>query len=92
VDVKVPETILEQNYPNPFVGETTLEFTAHGEPHVRQDMFAALGRHVETVVDQRYSSGARRVRWNSESLSRGVYLLRIEDYGRQAGVRKIVRR
>ena len=92
MDVKGPETILEQNYPNPFAGETTLEFMAQKLAHVRLDVFDLLGRRVETVVDQLHSRGVYQVRWNSESLPRGVYLVRMEVDGLQVGVRKIVRR
>ena len=92
MDVNVPETILEQNYPNPFVGETTLKFTAQKPAHVRLDVFDVLGRRVETVVDQHYGRGAHLVRWNSETQSRGVYFVRMVVDGQQAGVRKVVGR
>ena len=92
MDVNVPETVLEQNYPNPFAGETTLKFTAQKPAHVRLDVFDVLGRRVETVADQRYSRGMHQVRWNSTSLSRGVYLVRMEVDGRPVGLRKVVRR
>ena len=92
MDVSVPATILEQNYPNPFASETTLEFSAQKPGHVRLDVFDVLGRRIETVVDRHYSRGAHQVRWNSESLTRGVYLVRMEVDGRPAGVQTVVRR
>lgn len=92
VDVKASETTLEQNYPNPFAGETTLHFTSQKPAHVRLDVFDVLGRRVDTVVDQHYSRGTHQVRWNTESLSRGLYFLRMEVDGRPAGAQKMVRR
>ena len=83
---------LLSNYPNPFAGETTLHFTTPHEASVRLDVFDVLGRRVETVADQRYSRGGHQVRWESGSLARGVYLVRMEVDGRQMGVQKIVRR
>ena len=92
-DTELPDrSALLTNYPNPFTGETTLEFTTPHPAHVRLDVFDVLGRRIETVADQRYGRGTHRVRWNSEPLSRGVYLIRMGVDGRPAGVRKMVRR
>lgn len=92
MDVNVPATILEQNFPNPFAGETTLEFSVQKPAHARLDVFDLLGRRVETVVDQHYSGGAYQVRWNGESLPRGVYFVRMQVDGRHMGVQKVIRR
>lgn len=43
VDVKASETTLEQNYPNPFAGETTLHFTSQKPAHVRLDVSMCWG-------------------------------------------------
>ena len=80
------------NYPNPFAGETTLEFAVQEAAHVRLDVFDVLGRRVETVVDQRYSGGTHRLRWNGQALARGVYLVRMDMDGLPMRVHKIVRR
>lgn len=92
VDVVGPETKLEPNYPNPFAGETTLQFTTQKPSQVRLDVYDVLGRRVETVVDQRYSGGTHQMRWDSGSMARGVYLVRMEIDGQQVGVQKMVRR
>ena len=92
-NVELPERgALLTNYPNPFAGETTLQFTTTLPAHVRLDVFDVLGRRIQTVVDQRYGIGPHRVRWNNASLSRGVYLARLEVDGRHVGARKLVRR
>jgi len=88
MDVKIAEPIPKQNYSNRFVGETTLEFTATKSAQVRLDV---LGSRVKTIVDQRCSRGTHWVCWSSESLSRGVYLVRMEVYDRLAGVQRVVR-
>ena len=79
------------NYPNPFTGATTIHFTTIQRATVRLEVFDVLGRRVETVVDQHYSRGTHLVRWNNESLSRGVYLVRMEVDGRPAGLQTVVR-
>ena len=80
------------NYPNPFAGETTLEFAVRKPAQVRLDVFDVLGRRVETVVDQRYRIGVHQVRWNGQSLSRGVYLVRMEVDGQPMRAQKMIRR
>lgn len=90
VPAEVPALL--PNFPNPFGSATTLHFTTPQPVRVRLDVFDVLGRRVETVVDQRYGRGVHQVRWNSESLSRGVYLVRMQVDGRHAGVQKVVRR
>ena len=86
------ETVLGQNYPNPFAGGTTLEFATATPSHVRLDVFDMLGRKVGTVTDRPYRRGAHRVRWSGDGVSRGVYFVRMEVDGRQVGVQKVVRR
>lgn len=92
VDVPADRPALLPNYPNPFAGATTLLFSTQKPSHVRLDVYDVLGRRVETVVDQRYRRGAHHVRWNSEGLARGMYLVRMKVEGRHVGVLKMVRR
>ena len=80
------------NYPNPFVGETSLQFrTEKPAQHVRLEMFDVLGRRVAIVTDQVYGSGMHQVRWNGTAMPSGVYFVRMEANGRQVGVQKMVR-
>ena len=90
--VPVGMPALLPNYPNPFAGETMLQFMTPQEASVRLDVFDVLGRRIETVSEQRFHRGTHQVRWNSEGLPRGVYLVRMEVNGRQIGVQKMVRR
>ena len=90
---ELPEnSALQINYANPFAKEMTLEFTAQNPAHVRLEVFVVLRRRIESIVDEHHSGGVNRLRWDSESRSRGVYFVRMEVDGRRAGVQKIVRR
>ena len=80
------------SYPDPFVGETTVEFTVQKPAHVRLEVFDVLGRRIETVTDQRYSMGVHRLHWNGQSLLRGVFFVREEVGGRPMKVKEMVRR
>ena len=46
VPTEVPALL--PNYPNPFAGETTLQFTTEKPGRVRLDVFDVLGRKIET--------------------------------------------
>ena len=86
------EAMLRLNYPNPFAGETTLEFSVQKLAHVRLEVFDLLGRRVETVVDQRFIGGAHLVRWKPGPIPNGVYFVRMLADGNPVGVQKLVRR
>ncbi len=68
--------VLGQNYPNPFVGTTTVPFAIDREAHVRLTITDLLGRTVRTVFDQQVVAGVHEVRV-SPSLPSGVYLYRM---------------
>jgi len=84
------------SYPNPFVGETTIEFSL-GEPDVvRVDVFNALGQHVQTLLSDHMSAGAHQVQWDGadtsgRSLSPGVYFARITT-SQGSGTARLVKR
>ena len=79
------------NYPNPFIGETSLQFRTEKPATVRLEMFDVLGRRVAIVTDQVYGSGMHQVRWSGTAMPSGVYFVRMEANGRQVGVQKLVR-
>lgn len=69
--------------PNPLNAETEIVFGLPSRALVRLEIFDALGRSIETLVDEVLSSGYHRFTWRTEgSLLRprvpsGVYFLRI---------------
>ncbi|MDO7854128.1 T9SS type A sorting domain-containing protein [Hymenobacter convexus] len=72
--------ILDQNYPNPFVGATTVPFTLHTAADVRLDLFDMMGRKVAGVVRKGRSAGAQSIKLNLEGLglSAGDYSYQLE--------------
>lgn len=53
------------NYPNPFDGETTIQYELPGAGRVRMRVFDALGTPVRVLVDQVEDAGLHNVVWNS---------------------------
>ena len=55
---------LENNYPNPFNPETTIEFSVPEQSEVMFKIYNILGEEMYQMQDENLSSGVYRVRWN----------------------------
>jgi hypothetical protein len=64
---------LTGNYPNPFNGETQIEFTLPGESDVTVTVVDMLGRSVLRQEFGRYSRGIQRVALRVGALATGAY-------------------
>ena len=78
----VSQPTLAGNAPNPFRGQTTVEFALPEQSRVTVAVYDMMGRKVATLVDGVKGVGTHRVRWDGQSdggqaLSSGVYLLRM---------------
>lgn len=67
---------LEQNYPNPFNPSTSISFSVPSS-EVRLEVFDALGRSVNVLVDGRLAAGTYDVTMDGTGLSSGVYIYRL---------------
>jgi Secretion system C-terminal sorting domain len=68
---------LYQNYPNPFNPETKLNFDVLKEEGVKITIYDALGREVETLVNEKLSPGKYNVTFNGSKYSSGIYFYRL---------------
>ena len=82
----VPEQFsLSQNYPNPFNPTTMIEYAipaAFGASDVSLEIFNVLGQNVQTLVNQKQSSGVYQVRWDGRNTAGmeqvgGIYFYRL---------------
>lgn len=73
---------LFQNYPNPFNPSTTIKFAIPEKSNVELAIFNVLGEKVRTLIDKQMDAGNHRIKFNSESLSSGIYFytLRANDF------------
>jgi hypothetical protein len=76
--------LLEQNFPNPFNGTTTIRYCVpwgrDGRPQtmkVRMEIVNIKGELVAVPVDGIRQSGLHRVRWDARHLPAGAYLCRL---------------
>lgn len=64
---------LFQNHPNPFNPYTIIKYTVEAKSQVSVKVFDILGREVATPVDEEKEAGNYQIRFDSGTLSSGVY-------------------
>ena len=69
---------LYQNYPNPFNPTTNIKFALPHSGHVKLTIYDALGREVETLVNNELAAGTHTLVWTAKNMASGIYLYRIE--------------
>lgn len=69
--------ILFQNYPNPFNPVTAIKYSLPERSNVTIKIFDALGREIETLVNEEKQAGTYEILWNSENLPSGIYFYRM---------------
>jgi len=76
-----------QNFPNPFVTETSIRFDLPVETDCRIDIYNMLGQKIRTVYSGRVSAGTRTFRWDGRTESggrcaSGVYFYAVDLAGK----------
>jgi D-alanyl-D-alanine carboxypeptidase len=74
VSQEVPSSYeLKQNYPNPFNPETTIEFKISNAEFANLSIYDINGRLIETLVNEKLSAGAYKIKWSGSNVSSGIY-------------------
>jgi hypothetical protein len=79
-------------YPNPTTGKLNLNFTLPTESHVTVNVWDMTGRSVMTQDFENQSEGGHRLELNLESMSDGMYLVRLKTLDGQKSIRVLVRK
>ena len=66
------------NYPNPFNNSTTIQLTIPVESKVLLKVYNIFGQELQTLLNQKYSSGTYTIQFNGSELPNGQYLYRFE--------------
>lgn len=80
---------LSQNFPNPFNPTTNIEFQIPRSGLVNLTIYDALGRKVETIVNQNLNPGTYKADWDAYNYPSGVYFYRLSA-GDFAGTKKMI--
>lgn len=69
---------LEQNFPNPFNPETSIQFSVPQKEFVSLKIYNSLGQEVAAPVNQELDGGIYNVKFDGSGLSSGFYLYTIK--------------
>jgi hypothetical protein len=86
VETPAASTALQQNVPNPFSPQTTIEYTLQAAGNVSLRIYDVQGRLVVTLVDGPRGAGPHRVTWhgqdaNGNAVTSGNYFYKLESEG-----------
>lgn len=68
-------------YPNPVSENATIQFTLANTDFVSLSVYDITGKHLETILSEKLTSGKNKTNWNAEGLPSGIYFLRLETNG-----------
>ena len=90
----LPVNIKLENYPNPFNGETRIDFSLPSTGPVRLELFSIRGERIVTLIDSRLASGPHTAVWTGQDeggrpVPSGLYFYRLTA-GRQQTVRRLL--
>ncbi|MEZ4699444.1 MAG: metallophosphoesterase [Rhodothermales bacterium] len=68
---------LDQNFPNPVAGSTSIRYRVPEPGPVRLELFDLLGKHIATLVDRQHIPGSYLATYDTVRLAAGTYLLRL---------------
>lgn len=78
VEVSIPIKFeLNQNHPNPFNPFTNIRYKMPKSGYVKLIVFDAIGRVMETLVDEKQNAGTYDVNFNASKYSSGIYFYRL---------------
>ena len=87
--IGVPEGfLLNQNYPNPFIPSTTIQYQLANGGRVLLDVYDVRGRLIQTLVDEERPAGTHEVNWDAARLASGTYLYRLQVNDRVVSTRQ----
>lgn len=72
---------LYQNYPNPFNPTTIIRYSLPQTGYVKLTVYNILGEKVLSLVDGYQKAGEKRVRWQANSFSSGIYFCQLKVDG-----------
>jgi hypothetical protein len=73
--------LLRQNYPNPFNPTTSIKYDLPKNSFVKLVVFDALGREVETLVNENQNAGIYEATFYASLFPSGVYFYKLTTDG-----------
>jgi hypothetical protein len=90
VNLEVPANCsVKQNFPNPFIPTTKIEFSLPSDNNVEIKVFNVLGMEVATLLNEHRTSGMHSIEFNASNLASGIYLYKIVS-GNYSEIKKMI--
>jgi len=77
IEENISNITLKQNYPNPFIGTTNIEFVLNEPEQVTITVYSGNGSVVSVLTDARYSAGNHKITWDASQYPAGFYFYSI---------------
>ncbi|NOS86668.1 MAG: T9SS type A sorting domain-containing protein [Ignavibacteria bacterium] len=78
ISIEIPLNFsLSQNYPNPFNPATKIQFALPNSSDTKLIIYDAIGKEVETLVNESLEAGIYEVSWYAEKFSSGIYFYQL---------------
>ena len=87
-DLSVQSDVLV--YPNPSRAKFSIEFFCRNSGDLKLDLISSSGQSVKILIDRNTSSGKKNFSFDTSTLERGIYFLRIELNGKLIQTEKVV--
>ena len=81
VEVEIPlvnESLLSQNFPNPFNPSTRIQYSLNSTQKITLKVYDVLGNEIATLVNEEKPSGEYEVEFNGNNLPSGVYFYQLK--------------
>lgn len=83
---------LEQNYPNPFTGRSTIKYNLNNESSVNIKVYNVFGQEVSTLIDTVKNAGEHEVIFNADNIHSGGVYFYVFKAGNYTETRRMVLR
>ncbi|NQT78508.1 MAG: T9SS type A sorting domain-containing protein [Bacteroidetes bacterium] len=75
---------LGQNYPNPYTGQTTIEYGVAEDAQVVLNIYDVYGRKVKNIENMQKKAGKYLVTINGSSMEAGIYYYKLQIIGQNS--------
>jgi len=75
------ENYLGKNYPNPFVGSTTIDYSVPADVKINISLYNQMGQMVRVLADKYENTGIHSLTISSEGLEPGIYFYTLRTNG-----------
>jgi flagellar hook assembly protein FlgD len=70
---------LGQNFPNPVINSTKIEFSIAKAGHVSLKIMNITGKEVVTIIHEKMGAGMHSVELKTDNIPNGIYFYRLES-------------